>query len=430
MFNVLNKVKKLLFWNELWAKGVLCMLDHLRLAIPVFATYVNSFDNHHFFNGDLLDFDLPAATRHVSKTDEGQVITGDLYHPYESIPSSYTDMAMKFFANTMNTMPYVEIKASPLKLLQGHNVYGFECIKLGATEMLGMLCDSYPKLCGILDFDNIELLHLDTTYLTRLPHQNMVQPVLDYLANVSAGHRKAKQVKYSNYITWGNEDGRYIRPKAYGKFEELKAQLHKVQKQADKGCPRAKSLVVAMHDVMQFSNATVRFEARICKTYLSKNGYPTNLWQLIERQSSEPELLLNLWHVAFDPILDTLKGENMNYSNDGELLDLLKSKLFTITKSGKHSYTRANNAFQFYNLMRQMGFKEVKKLYSEPTFYRNLNGLLDVGLSKAHLQNLHKNPNGKVIPFVRLVEIKFEEQLPPTYQIPVSKYADKFGLVA
>lgn len=406
------------------------MLDHLRLAVPVLKTYVKTFENHHYFNGDLLDYDLPAATRHVSKTDEGQVITGDLYHPYESIPSSYTDMAMKFFANTMNTMPYVEIKASPLKLLQGHNVFGFESIKLGATEMLGMLSDSYPKLCSILDFENIEVLHLDTTYLTKLPHQNMVQPVLDYLANVSAGHRKAKQVKYSNYITWGSEDGRYIRPKAYGKFEELKSQLNKVQKQADKGCLRSKALVCAMHDVMQFANATVRFEARICKTYLTKNGYPTNLWQLIDRQVTEPELLLKLWHVAFDPILDTLKGESMNFSNDGEILDLLRSKLSTKTKTGKVSFTRANNAFQFYNLMRQMGFKAVKKLYSEPTFYRNLNSLIDVGLSKAHLQNLHHNPNGTVIPFVRLVEIKFEHQLPTDYQLPVSKYAERFGLVA
>ncbi len=78
------------------------------------------------FNGDIRDFGIPAATRHVSKTDDGQTITGDLYHPYEALPSDYTDMAVKFYTNTMNTVPYVELKASPLKLLQGHNVFGFE----------------------------------------------------------------------------------------------------------------------------------------------------------------------------------------------------------------------------------------------------------------------------------------------------------------
>ncbi len=74
----------------------------------------------------------------------------------------------------------------------------------------------------------------------------MVQPVLDYMANLASGHRKARQVKYENYITWGN-DGASVRPKAYGKFEEVKSQLNKIQKQADKGCQRSKSLVMAMH---------------------------------------------------------------------------------------------------------------------------------------------------------------------------------------
>lgn len=49
----------------------------------------------------------------------------------------------------------------------------------------------------------------------------MVQPTLDYMANLASGHRKAREVKYDNYITWGN-DGASVRPKAYGKFEETK----------------------------------------------------------------------------------------------------------------------------------------------------------------------------------------------------------------
>ncbi|RSR08396.1 replication protein, partial [Acinetobacter baumannii] len=61
----------------------------------------------------------------------------------------------------------------------------------------------------------------------------------------------------------------------------------------------------------------------------------------------------------------------------------------------------------------------------------NVKALTSVkNIDRGHLQNLHKNKNGKVIPFTRLIEIKFEQQLPPDYQIPVSKYADKFGLVA
>ncbi|EXW61198.1 phage/plasmid replication family protein, partial [Acinetobacter baumannii 44327_8] len=110
-----------------------------------------------------------------------------------------------------------------------------------------------------------------------------------------------------------------IRTKAYGKFEEVKSQLHKLQKQADKGCMRSKSLVIAMNDALPFANAVLRLEARICKTYLTKNGYPSNLFQLIKLQHEQPELLLRLWHVAFDPILKTMEGEYMNFASDDEL---------------------------------------------------------------------------------------------------------------
>lgn len=403
------------------------MLDFLRLAIPIIPTYVRSLDNHHWFNGDIRDYGIPAATRHVSKTDDGQTITGELYHPYESLPSDYTDMAVKFYTNTMNTPPYVEIKASPLKLLQGHNVYGFESIELGSDHMLGMLLEAFPQLAPILDLENTEVLHLDTTYLFRLPHQNMVQPTLDYMANLASGHRKAREVKYANYITWGN-DGASIRPKAYGKFEEVKSQLNKIQKKADKGCMRSKALVIAMNGALPFANAILRLEARICKTYLTKNGYPSNLFQLIKLQHEQPELLLRLWHVAFDPILNTMKGKYMNFANDDQLLELFKSQLVTYTKTGKPSYTKAKNAMKFYSLMRQLGWKKTVDLYNKTTFHDAVKHLLDCGISKSHLQNLAKNPDGKVIPFVRLFELKMADQLPPDYVQPVSQYTPKHGL--
>ncbi|HFX6249147.1 TPA: phage/plasmid replication protein, II/X family [Acinetobacter baumannii] len=403
------------------------MLDFLRLAIPIIPTYVRSLDNHHWFNGDIRDYGIPAATRHVSKTDDGQTITGDLYHPYESLPSDYTDMAVKFYTNTMNTPPYVEIKASPLKLLQGHNVYGFESIELGSDHMLGMLLEAFPQLAPILDLPNTEVLHLDTTYLFRLPHQNMVQPTLDYMANLASGHRKAREVKYDNYITWGN-DGASVRPKAYGKFEEVKSQLNKIQKKADKGCMRSKSLVIAMNSALQFANAILRLEARICKTYLTKNGYPSNLFQLIKLQHEQPELLLRLWHVAFDPILKTMEGKYMNFASDDELLSVLMSHLVTYTKKGNPSYTKAYNALDFYRSLRTDGWVKVKSRHLENRFHVRVRQLLDCGISKSHLQNLHKNPNGKVIPFVRLFELKMADQLPPDYVQPVSQYTPKHGL--
>jgi len=389
--------------------------------IPIIPTHVCNLDNRYWFNGDIRDYGVPAATRHVSKDDDGKTITGELYHPYEQIHSDFTDMAMKFYTSTTNTPPYVEIKGSPLKLLQGHNVYGFDCLELGTYHMIGMLLEAFPKLAPILDLPNSQLSCLDTTQIIRLPHQNMVQPVLDYMANLSSGHRKAREVKYHNYISWGN-DLASVRPKAYGKFEEVNSQLNKIQKQADKGCMRSKTLVMAMHDALPFANAVLRLEARISKDYLTKNGYPSNVWQLIELQKQQPELLLRLWHVAFDPILDTMKGKYMNFTSDAQLEDLLKSKLVTYTKKGNPSYVRAYNALDFYISIRTYGWKAVLARHTKSRFYKRKDDLLECGISLSHLQNLNKNPNGKVIPFVRLLELKLCDQLPSDYQIPVSPY--------
>jgi II/X family phage/plasmid replication protein len=47
-------------------------------------------------------------------------------------------MAMKVFFDS-SYPPYVQIKASPAKLLQGHNVFGSDNLESGAMEMIGFL---------------------------------------------------------------------------------------------------------------------------------------------------------------------------------------------------------------------------------------------------------------------------------------------------
>lgn len=66
---------------------------------------------------------------------------------------------------------------------------------------------------------------------------------------------------------------------------------------------------------------------------------------------------------------------------------------------------------------------------AEKTFYRQLKVLTDCGISRSHLQNLHTKANN-VIPFVKLVEIKFDEQTPADFVEPVSQYAHLFQKVA
>lgn len=56
-------------------------------------------------------------------------------------------------------------------------------------------------------------------------------------------------------------------------------------------------------------------------------------------------------------------------------------------------------------------------------FNKQVKSLVDAGISRASLQNLHTDKRGKVIPFVQLVEINFDQQLPPNYVTPTSKYS-------
>lgn len=410
------------------------MLDHLRLSVPVLPTYAIQMSSSdrvevHYFTQQLVDLGLRCSARSVFRDDDGNISSRDLYVPYDSLPSNYTDMAIKFYDKGINTLPYLELKASPAKLMQGHNVYGSCSIEQGAYEMLGLLVSAYPALCQYFDFTKIEVLHLDTTFSARLPHQNQVQPVLDFLSNVGKGHRKATYKAHENYIRWGNQ-GASISAKAYGKYLEVKSQLQDFQKRALKGDARAKSCAIALSKAYPFSVGLLRLEARITKTYLTKNGYPSNLWDLINYQQQNPNLLSNLWNIAFKPIFEALQGEYMHFNTDFELEQMLKDKLKTITPSGRTSYTRAYNAMAFYRTLREKGFAQVHKemrdgFIAERTFYHNIKLLTDCGISRSHLQNLHAQDN-KVVPFVQLVQIDFTKQTPEDYIEPVSQYEHLF----
>lgn len=403
------------------------MLDHLRLAVPIYPVYaVERGEGNYYFAGDILSLGLNCSARIVKYDDDGKIKSQDLYAPYDTLGTDFSDMAIKFYDKGINTLPYLELKASPLKLLQGHNVFGFESIELGAIEMLGMVIDALPNLCQYLDFAKTEVLHIDTTYMATLPNQNLVKPVLEYLANISSGHAKAQNLRYNNYVRWGTQNSRYIGRKVYGKFEEVENQIKQLKKQAGKD-NQALAKLNALYAVKDFADAKLRFEARICKTYLSKNNYPSNLFELIKLQRVQPDLLQKLWSIAFNPIFTALQGENMTLNNDDKVYGLLKSKLCTVTKKGNISYTKANNAYQFYKTIKSDGFDKVKSsLCDNPSgrrlFYGNVKQLIDCGISKAHLQNLHNADDCKVIPFVRLIQIDFGKQLPDDYVEPLSKY--------
>lgn len=407
------------------------MLDFLRLAIPVMpfhALQMPASEVYHFTGCDLPSLGLGCGARAVVLDDNGNVVARDLYIKYDKLGSDFSDMAVKFYHQSRNTLPYLEIKASPAKLFQGHNVFGSDDIEQGAVEMLGLLTQAFPKLCEYLNFQQTEVLALDTTYSALLPSQAMVQPCIDYLANISHGHAIAQNVAYQNYTRWGRADGRYLGRKAYGKYDEVLSQISQIEKKPVIS-EQDKRKYEALKSVLDFAKARLRFEARICKTYLTKNDYPTNLFKLIELQRQKPNLLQHLWGCAFEPIFNALKGCNMNMNNDDEVKKLLRSKLFTLTKKGNVSYTKADNLYNFYKTLKADGYHVLKKSMclsasSKSRFYANIKLLIEVaGIPKSDLQNLHST-KPKVIPLSRVINLDFDNQVPADFVAPVSRFSN------
>ena len=146
------------------------MLDKIVMHIPVDASLVDidSEGRHCIFGFNLLDLDLlKVGSWDVYKDEDGNTQHRVLNHGYERLATSHTPMAFKFF-HEGHSYPFVELKASPAKIMQGHNVYGSDLIEQGAMEMLGYLAETHPTLYGMLAISETEIKQLDATYSARL----------------------------------------------------------------------------------------------------------------------------------------------------------------------------------------------------------------------------------------------------------------------
>ena len=112
----------------------------------------------------------------------------------------------------------------------------------------------------------------------------------------------------------------------------------------------------------------------------------------------------------------------MKITDDSSVYRAIETSEVVLTKSGKPSPTRVRNLFAAYCLIREKGLEELKTNYSKTAFYRLVSDLCECGFSKAYLQNLHDDKAKNNIPFVKLVEIDFNQQLPEWYEKPQSQF--------
>lgn len=411
------------------------MIDLLEISIQFDSSLVETVDERHAFVGvDLEEMEIPLGAKSIHFRDDGTTGTSGLYHPYESLPTSFTGLALKVNFDGY-FFPHITIKGSPAKILQGHNVFGSDNLELCVTEMLYWVQEAYPSLYSMLAINTAEVRKMDVTYSSIVGSPKLVRLAIDYMSRISNGQTKpTKSKKYETTMYWGGAESRLIRLKCYSKFDEYMAQLDKFKKEAQKGLdPRAIKIMNVMSDerLMNIARTSLRWEATFMKRWLERNDIPVNVWDLINYQKENPDFLTRIWSKGFEKIFDAMKGLNMTMVNEDKVLDNLKAEFGKPLASGRMSYRKAINLYSFYNQLKIMGVMEMKaqRLYSPSQLNRLFADLCTAGFSKSFLQNLHIDNGSKSIPFVNLINIDFSKQTPDWYVEPLST-PQKLRLVA
>jgi II/X family phage/plasmid replication protein len=411
------------------------MIDKLRIQIPFKHDFVTASDD---FTSGIVD--LRVCQKFGCKLQSGDIEfkhfdkrldptatmiaeVSDLRHPFESLPSSWGTLAFKIYQGGASYYPYVEIKASPAKLLQGHNVFGSCDIELCVDSLVTAFQYALPDFQELIDWHLAELVEIDCTFTAQMPDETTARNVLKALQNVSNGQTRNSQSAFDTTVYFG-KSSRHKRLKIYLKIAELLGQINDLEKRFEK--TKNKNVLRqlnAMKDdkVKSFAALALRFEATILKRKFVNCGIPTNLWQF-EKYAKKFKgcLVKTLWEQSFSDIFKTFEGEKMVNFNDNEVHKKLKQKFFTETKSGKTTYSKADRLFRFFRELKHEGYEEIRSTTPKNTFHRNIRELMEV-VPKAYLQNL-KSIASNVVPLIRFIDVDFTKQQPENWQEPTPLY--------
>ncbi|MCK6903601.1 phage/plasmid replication protein, II/X family [Enterobacter roggenkampii] len=354
----------------------------------------------------------------------------DLYCPWDSLPSSFTGVAFKVFqGGGFNMLPWVEIKASPAKLAQGHNVYGSESLELGVRLMYQALKATMPEFADMLDFPSAHVFRLDSTYSIRLPDEDALASALRALANVSNRYlRPSRDADYDSTVYFNKAKdkpgtGRVSQLVIYTKKDEVIHQLEDLKKRARREHSHRYDPVIealSLPELQDFAANILRMETR-CKTWffqrhqipVSVTGMLDYIWGF-EQSHGCGSFCRWLWQEATTDLIDAISGQQLEIIHDGKIKRLLHA-YYDTERNGKKSTAKALRLFGFYRRLVHEGYSEVKRTMGRSSFYNAVNDVMAVGLSKAELQNLHK---GQTKPLLNLIKVDFDAQRPASYQEP------------
>jgi len=415
------------------------MLDKIHLFVPfkaqAIATSTGKRGNE-LLIVDLEELGVPLRATSVLADGKGGYEVEDISHAWESLSTGFTPLAFKVFHQSLGKriQPGVELKASPAKLLQGHNVFGPTSIRKGGEVMLKWLAGSYPKLWALLDWQAAEVYGIDCTYSARLPDQRTALQLVQALRGVSNGQTRNRGDDYETTAYWGSKETRLRKLKAYLKGPEFRRQLDDAIKAARAygGANFVPSQAFAAHRLLavlqnpalqEWAENLLRLEATVMHRWLERRNIPTNLWALCDYQERLEEqgscFIQWCWEQVTKELFAAFEGISMRVINDEKVLAALKARWTKFGKNGKANETVALNLFRTYRSIKDYGWQETMDSMSRATFYRHVDQICECGLSKAALQKLKMDDQkNNVVPILRFLQVDFSAQRPGWYVEP------------
>jgi II/X family phage/plasmid replication protein len=415
------------------------MLDKIHMFIPFKAQAIATSTGKR--GNELLIVDLealgvPLRATSVLADGKGGYQVEDISHAWESLSTGFTPLAFKVFHQSLGkrVQPGVELKASPAKLLQGHNVFGPTSIRKGGEVMLKWLAGSYPKLWALLDWQAAEVYGIDCTYSARLPDERTALQLVQALRGVSNGQTRNRGDDYETTAYWGSKETRLRKLKAYLKGPEFRRQLDEAIKAARAygGANFVPSQAFAAHRLLavlqnpalqEWAENLLRLEATVMHRWLERRNIPTNLWALCDYQERLEEqgscFIQWCWEQVTKELFAAFEGISMRVINDEKVLAALKARWTKFGKNGKANETVALNLFRTYRSIKDYGWQETMDSMSRATFYRHVDQICECGLSKAALQKLKMDDQkNNVVPILRFLQVDFSAQRPGWYVEP------------
>lgn len=374
-------------------------------------------------------FDFPVFKLHeldipleVSLDADGEIM--NVRHPWERIPSSFEGMAFKVFDTRYkggNEAFFIEIKASPAKLMQGHNVFGSVDFCDCALRLIMLLCSKYPVLASKLDFSSWYLAQIDITYSSRAKNDKEAKRFINALGKVSSGQTKS-QTGYDGTAYFGKKNSRLKKIKVYAKHPEVLETIKKNEKK--------KNAFEYSAQLLDFSKGLIRWEVSLYHRYFERLGISCDLSDIIESGSFSAEYLRNYWRLGITDLFKALQGQEMKVVDDNAVLDVLRAQFSrTSEKTGKVSTAFADSVFRTYLNLRRDGWQNVKDLMVRNNFQVHVRTLCECGLSRAALQNMNGLDDGsKIVSFAEFMQVDFDAQHPDWYAPEPPKYTREMFL--